>query len=230
MFPRDFQQRCNILLTQRIQPFEKKIRDAVTDLYCPESLRLIIKLPDPDRDCLVRPYLGRRRRLEKQSRFHAFSLRNYALHADQIEELGLDNEAYAKVMANTLAILYWKAHSDANDIEFVLAPPSSSQSVSEAVLIQSHVLGTHVVWILDLDCCRHISMNEKGIQQAVNAFYKNDPYYPRPRSANEEDWVLWKIFKDQFLATSAGILHPGSPEASLPLLWVSLVEQRRRPE
>lgn len=105
-FPKDFQIRCNILITDRIPPFPQEVRDTITDLYCPESLRSSIKLSKPDQDCLIRPYLGRRRRLEKQSRFQAFSLRNYPLHIDQIEESGLDSVLYAKIMAETLAGLY----------------------------------------------------------------------------------------------------------------------------
>ena len=232
-FPKEFQIPCNILVTNRIPPFSKAVRESLIDLYCPESLKSSIKSSEPDHDCLIRPYLGRRRRLERQSRFKAFSLRNHPLHVDQIEHLALDGAFYARVMAETLATLYWKAHIDANDVEFVLAPPpTTSQSVpiqkplaSDSV-IQSESLGEHVVWILDFDCCKPMPLDEKGVDQAVVAFYRNDPYYPRPRSSNIKDVALWTVFKERFLEASEAILEPGSTEARLPALWIEMVESR----
>ncbi len=138
-FPSTFQP-CNALKTDRIPPFSSAARNTIIDKYCPASLQEIIKASEPDQDCLIRPYLGRRRRLVTQSRFHAFSLRNYSLHADQIEELGLDGILYAKIMAETLADLYWRAQIDANDVEFVLAPLGGGQS-SHYTTIKSDTLG-----------------------------------------------------------------------------------------
>lgn len=43
-----------------------------------------------------------------------------------MEELGIpdqDMRGYAEVMAETLAIMHWVVRVDANDVEFVLAPP-----------------------------------------------------------------------------------------------------------
>ena len=79
-FPTNFQVPCNALVTDRIPPLNKAVRETIIDLYCPEALRWSIKSSEPDQDCLLRPYLGRRRRLTKQSRFQAFSLRNYPLY------------------------------------------------------------------------------------------------------------------------------------------------------
>lgn len=179
-YPKEFQISYNVLLTERIPPFPKSVRETIINAYYPESLRSSIKSSEPDQDCLIRPYLGRRRRLVKQSRFQAFSLRNYPLHIDQIEELGLDGVLYAKIMAETLANLYWRAHVDANDMEFVLAPPRKDS----AHPIKSHILGEHAVWILDFDCCKLITVDETGVEQAVIVFYKNDSFFPRPKHDN----------------------------------------------
>lgn len=105
-FPKKFQISCNVLVTERIPPFPKAVRNNLIDLYCPESLKSSIRSSEPDQDCLIRPYLGRRRHFQPQSRFKAFSLRNHPLHLDQIESLGLDGALYAQIMAETLAILY----------------------------------------------------------------------------------------------------------------------------
>ncbi|KAL8733189.1 MAG: hypothetical protein Q9181_003672 [Wetmoreana brouardii] len=229
-FPDDFQIPCNALVTERIPQFPRSVRDTIVELYYPESLKPSIKLSEPNQDCLIRPYLGRRRRSASStpSRFQAFSLRNYPLHIDQIEELGLNSILYARLMAETLAIIYWRAHIDANDVEFVLAPfpiPSGAHSAHSAT-ITSDILGTHAMWILDFDCCRHIAMDETGVEQAVAAFYRNDPYYLRPGRDNIKDQSHWNEFKDRSLGTSAATLGREDPEARLPALWVDMVEQR----
>lgn len=99
------------------------------DLVCAdnEQVAQFVKTNPGDDDCLVRPYLGRRFRYGQQgpstSKFQRFSLRNAPLHIDQMRSLGLDAKAYAETMAEALAIMHWSAGIDANDVEFVLAPP-----------------------------------------------------------------------------------------------------------
>ena len=160
----------------------------------------------------------------------SFSLNNYPLHIDQIEELKLDGKLYARIMAETLAYLYWKASVDANDVEFVLAPPREGHTnrlgadSAQSSTVESVKLGEHVVWILDFDCCRHMPLNEKGVKQAVAAFYGNDPYYRRPGRDNSMDQALGKEFKHRFIEASEAILRQGNPEARLPALWVGMVE------
>ncbi|MCJ1327975.1 hypothetical protein MMC10_004650 [Thelotrema lepadinum] len=85
-FPENVQIPCNALVSDRIPPFRQKIRETLIDAYCPTDSHSLIKTSEPDQDCLIRIYLGRRRRHVKQSKFHAFSLRNYPLHIDQVEE------------------------------------------------------------------------------------------------------------------------------------------------
>ncbi|KAL8833618.1 MAG: hypothetical protein Q9170_004166 [Blastenia crenularia] len=220
-FPEGFQP-CNALVTERIPPFSEEVRNRIVEKYCPEKLRPklgSIKSHKANKDCLIRPYLGRRRRQERRTQLMSFSLRNFPLHLDQIEDLALNGKIYARIMAVTLARLYWQLHIDANDIEFVLAPPRPKQSAARNTVINSQFLGDHVVWILDFDCCKHMAMDEGGVEQAVAAFYRNDPFYPRPG----QNSVLWKEFKDGFLEASEVVLGAG---AHLPSLWISIVEQR----
>ena len=128
--------------------------------------------------------------------------------------------------------LYWRAHIDANDVEFVLAPPRKSPTIpsqgysAHYTTIESQTLGEHVVWILDFDCCTHMCMDKMDVEQAVVAFYKNDPFYPRPGRDDIKDQAIWNEFKDRFLKASGAILGKGCPEAPLPALWVDLVERR----
>lgn len=138
-------------------------------------------------------------------------------------------------MAETLADLYWKAHVDANDVEFVLAPPRAGRPADPKAdglhpsIIKSHIFGDHAVWLLDFDCCRDMSMDEAGVEKAAAAFCRNDPYYPRPKPDDAEIQELWEKFKKRFLEASEAILGTESPEARLPALWVELVEGKCQP-
>ncbi|OTB03430.1 hypothetical protein M426DRAFT_60512 [Hypoxylon sp. CI-4A] len=212
---------CNILITQRIPPFARDVRNAVTGRYCPPSLAESIKADMNNHDCLIRPYLGRRKRGQQESRLRIFSLRNYPLHIDQIEELGLDPFAYSEVMAHALAFMHWLAKVDANDVEFVLAPAEDEPQ------FRSQILGDHNMWILDFDCCRRIAMDRSGIERAAQSFLKNDPFYPHPsRSEKEEDRRLWQHFKATFLEASSMIIRQAATDVPehLPQLLVDMIE------
>ena len=82
--------------------------------------------------------------------------------------------------------MHWIAGIDANDVEFVLAPGDRV----------NNVLRRHSMWMLDFDLCRDITMDENGIEKAVKAFWRNDPFYPRPGKA------LWDTFREQYIHTS----------------------------
>lgn len=60
-FPEGFQVPCNSLVSERIPPFPKDVRETLIEEYCPSSLRPqieSIKSSKPNQDCLIRPYLG----------------------------------------------------------------------------------------------------------------------------------------------------------------------------
>lgn len=188
---------CNTIQSQRIPPFPETVRAFLVEKYCPLELRGHIMSSDTNKDCLIRPYLGRRRTQQaRPPKFKAFSLRNYPLHIDQIEEIGIssgDMQQYARSMAEALAIMHWIGEIDGNDVEFVLAPPDP-----QAKGTTSNSLGEHSVWMLDFDLCRMMTMDEWGVKQAVIAFWRNDPFYPRPESSH----FLWKTFCDHYLLVS----------------------------
>lgn len=115
-----------------------------------------------------------------------------------MEQLNLDVDHYAISMADLLAIMHWKAQIDANDVEFVLAPqrltsadstqssPIKTPSINRCDSIQSPTistinsvpLGEYDIWILDFDCCHDMTMDTAGVDQAWQAFYTKDAYYP----------------------------------------------------
>jgi hypothetical protein len=121
-----------------------------------------------------------------------------------MEGLGLNVKSYSETMAEALALMHWGAKIDANDVEFVLAPPRVGAS---SPTFQSDYLGAHSMWILDFDCCRPIQVDEAGAEQACVAFYKNDPFYPRPGIGEAADEELWMVFKRRFLESSRRILE-----------------------
>jgi hypothetical protein len=99
-------------------------------------------------------------------------------------------------MAEALATIHWLGQMDGNDIEFVLAPPPADGTHEGDTWV--NILGPHALWILDFDLVRIITMNEHGVLQAVTAFQRNDPFYPRPGRGS----ILWEVFRKQYLSTS----------------------------
>lgn len=226
--------RCNALVSERIPSTAPAVRRLLVDRFCPEALRDAIVADRNNDDCLVRPYLGRRRHVSRPSRFSAFSLRNFPLHADQMEELGLDLAGYARTMAGALAFMHWCARIDAKDVEFVLAPGrkpadgANSPELRRGTPFTAGQLGQHALWMLDFDCCRSITLDQDGVGRTVTAFYRNDPFYPLPgRPKNSVDAALWQVFCDHYLATSQKLLADESPEIwKLPSLLTEQLVQR----
>ncbi|KAL2222597.1 zinc finger protein-domain-containing protein [Thermoascus aurantiacus ATCC 26904] len=188
---------CNVIHSERIPPMSRRTREILIQRYCPESLVEEIKGSDANRDCLIRPYL-----------------------------------ALPKIMAEALAMMHWYGEIDANEVEFVPAPPSppppsssSSSSFSSGPSpVINNILGPHVMRTLDFDCRRKMSIDEKGIEQAVTAFSRNDPFYPRPgpggRGGGEEgssqplSLSLWTAFQDRYLQTSDATIRSSSSSSS----------------
>ena len=227
-FPRGYEA-CKALISERIPKIPRSISNKLLDFFCAgnEALASFVKTNEGDDSCLIRPYLGRRRRHRQEgtsnSRLQRFSLRNVPLHIDQMEALSLDTKAYAETMADALALMLWVAKIDANDVEFVLAPPRRPPDSRSSCTFQCEFLGEHGMWILDFDCCRAISLDEVGVEQACAAFFKNDPFYPRPGGGEKADEVLWVAFKRKFLSTSWKIL--GGDDVWLAERFMGRVEE-----
>ncbi|KAJ5705910.1 hypothetical protein N7536_001599 [Penicillium majusculum] len=222
---------CNMIQSQRIPPFPDTTRRLLIKNYCPPTLVQETIASGPNKDCLVRPYLGRRRTQKSHtaSRFTAFSLWNFPFHIDQLEEPGIttnDINQYARVMAETLAMMHWIGEIDGNDIEIVLAPPSKGSPLKT----ESNVFGDHSMWVLDFDLCRRMAMDSKGVEQAAAAFWGNDRYYPRP--GLETDILLWIVFREHYLQISEmciGIVnepYEAERRCVLSRQFIDLVEQK----
>ncbi|KAH3980713.1 hypothetical protein HBH96_079210 [Parastagonospora nodorum] len=221
-FPSD-RTACRAYFQERIPSVPVPIRDMLIDRYCPKAIQAATRASRENEDCLIRIYNGKRRRQGRPPTF--FNLRNYGLHIDQMHELGLDPNAIVKVLAEALAHCYWRAHVDANDIEFVFAPASSKHSSTPTFMIAG-LEQELVIWMLDYDCVRDMGQSKEGIRRAVHAFYQNDSYFPRPHFYGHtgDDVRLWESFKGYFLEISEAILG----DRKLADEWVRLIEEEGR--
>lgn len=209
VFPSSYQG-CNAMISETIQPISASARRRIIDRYCPLSARGQIAHDGTNLHCLLRLYLGRRRQpnqLNAKRRF--FSLRNFPLHLDQVEEMQLPAAEYACAMAKGLAFMNWAVGIDGNDVEFVLASPRSQSPMTEkssGKVWTSPLIGGHSLWLLDFDCCHEISP-EACVEQTARSFWRNEPYFPRPKSDLDDN--LWKVFAEEYQRSSLDLIPRG---------------------
>lgn len=236
-FPKQNATRDNLLFSERIPPAPAIVRDALVDEYClQEPLKVRAKADKANGDCLIRIYLGRKRerRTSGAPQRFFFALRNFKMDLQRLIDLGIETTQYARSMAIALAVMHWHSRLNARDVEFVLGgqpakthyPKTTTTKItnnnpSSPTTPNGGARKAVSLWLLDFNQCREISMDHKGVDEAVDAFCVNDPYYPRP-SVDEQ---LWIVFRDQYLSASAVIMD-GTDHSSLPGLFVQGVVAR----
>ncbi|TKA59148.1 hypothetical protein B0A55_11931 [Friedmanniomyces simplex] len=278
----------DVLALERILPLPRGIRDLLVDRYCPEGFREEARQIRANEDCLARVYLGKRRpRRQEEGRRPAkrFSLRNFNLCLDQMEELGIDPVPFATTMAKALAVMHWRLKCDARDIEFVFGSspvgegdeawqvlnpdeiaklPARSSTLSGAVTSPVHSVGltaalmssmgrregqqaeptgvghafrqpTVSFWMLDFNQVKRIEDTAARAESAADAFFVNDPYFPKPLPDQPSDEHLWTTFKTAYLKTSKLLLALEEFETEElpnwgegPELFISEVVRKRR--
>ncbi|KAK7558331.1 zinc finger protein-domain-containing protein [Phyllosticta citricarpa] len=234
-----------VLSSEKIPPLPRSLRNALIQRFCNPADKAAARASPGNADCLVRIYLGSYSR-NSSSRF--FSLRNFKLHLDQLRALHVDTRRLARHMAGALAAMHWGARVDARDVEFVVGSRSSSSSSSSSSLsswtpLSSALLNTVApnsctddllrFWLLDFNQCGDTSFDEAGVRSAVDAFWLNDPYYPRPpRGDGVEafEGALWDAFVARYLEVADRILACEEAEVRrLSRMFVTaLVEGARR--
>lgn len=234
-----------ILCMERIFPLPKPIREALIEKYCPPRIKEQISSNEANKDCLIRPYLGR---IKYGAGQQFFSLRNFQLHANQIEDIGMDASELLLGMAHALAVLHWHTRIDANDVEFVLgSSPEEEQSVRSNITLQrilslqpnssTYEVATHStanftkrvtsLWLIDFDDCNDITMDLDGINAAVKAFLETNHYCPKPSTGNNFIDSLWGQFKNHYINFSDTLLERflKKPELKeLPRQFIQTVE------
>lgn len=121
----DFSLPAMALMTGRIPPLPKVVRNALITKFCPPYLQKTAIESPINRDCLARIYLGRRRG-SAAPLSHNFTLRNFNLNLDQMLDLNLPVEEYAVIIDQALAVIHWAANVDAYDVEFVLGSEAAA--------------------------------------------------------------------------------------------------------
>jgi hypothetical protein len=109
---------------------------------CPEQNKARSLIGLEDHVCLIRLYLGKRRSL-KTNHFQSeeagpssLGLSHFKMYFDQMIDLELHVSFIAETMADTLAVLHWKAQVDTRDVEFVLGSvPADDKAFFPAVCV-----------------------------------------------------------------------------------------------
>ncbi|KAF4998195.1 hypothetical protein FDECE_11836 [Fusarium decemcellulare] len=210
----------HVLCSERILPLPEITRHLLIERFCSRAGKPKARADPANQDCLVRVYLGS---LKGRSGGMFFSLRNFKIHLNQLDELGMNASGIASSMGTSLAVMHWAAQTDARDVEFALGsvtevlpsmtaaeaarlPPNSWTGPPNDNLEDFHRRKT-VLWLLDFNQVRPITMDADGVAQAVEAFKINDPYYPRPLSEPPVAKALWDRFADSYLATAQSVLQ-----------------------
>ncbi len=86
--------------------------------------------------------------------------------------------------------------------------------------------------MLDFNQCKDITKDKEGVKQAVQAFYRNDPYFPRPLSNISTDCNLWTVFAEGYDAAGNEVLTDEDDDGvkALPKIFIQqcIAEQQRR--
>jgi hypothetical protein len=191
-----FKEPTSVLIAEKISPLPRPIRESLIRLFCAPSDIEAALSDEKNKDCLLRIYLGVRRPVTAAAAAD-FSLRNFELTLDKMTKLGLDPKQFIPSMAGALAVMHHHCLQDADDVEFVLGsasepPLSCTGSAGNATLLRRSVC----MWLLDFNNVGKIQLNPDGAKQCMEAFWRNDPYYPRPGTADKE---LWELFKDVYM-------------------------------
>ena len=210
---------------ERVFPLPLPIRNALIDKFCPPMYQQSAKKYEANKDCLIRPYLGRLK--YGSGNYPGFSLRNFRLHADEIMDLGLDASELCTSMARALAVLHWHTKIDGEDIEFVIGSSPLKEkvvSVSKASELSTMAPYTSTydrvqhktlnftkrvtsLWMLDFDACSDIAMDSNGVYMAVKAFIGSNMYCPKPHNNNAFIASMWSLFSERYVEYSDYILE-----------------------
>ncbi|KAF2456026.1 zinc finger protein-domain-containing protein, partial [Lineolata rhizophorae] len=203
----------HVVCMERVLPLPQSLRDTFVDNWGPTN-RDDAKRDPRNADCIARIYLGQEDE-RTSGRVSFFTLRNFKLPVARLHALKCDVDGMTKLLGATLAIIHWEAGLDSRDIEVVVG---SKPTYTEIVVIEelsklptstsTRRAGIHYpnflnreisLWVIDFNLCRPINRNEEETMLAVEAFWKNDPYFPRPHTNSDMINALWDIFMASYL-------------------------------
>lgn len=225
------------LVSERIYSLPQPVRSALVDAFAPKAVKdqkASFLSRAENKDCLIRLYLGRRNDDHPPVSANNFHLRNFPLHVNEMERLQLDLTYYAKLIAQALAIIHWRAKLDANDVEFVFGSSpivndlpiaqdlqGANKNTAARMFSSDFQHRTVSMWMLDFNQCKTFKQDAEGMKQLVDGFYWNDPYYPTPGSTKIADRELWNVFANHYLEVSREFVCQALPQG-----FIKAVEDR----
>ncbi|PIL29526.1 hypothetical protein GSI_08334 [Ganoderma sinense ZZ0214-1] len=102
----------------------------------------------------------------------------------------LPKEEVAAGMGEMLSRIQWIAGYDARDIEFVMA------GAPDAAMVR--------LYVIDFNQMRSFDKHHGDVSQLADAFFSNDPYYPRP----VQNDPIYGVFKDTYMSSCPSELRP----------------------
>ncbi|CEJ87715.1 hypothetical protein VHEMI04491 [[Torrubiella] hemipterigena] len=224
-----------VLITERIEPMPAPVRHGLISLYISPRNQVDAYMEKDNDDCLIRLYLGSMGGQEIKST----SIRNFELHLNQMHALGLNIDSYVNEMAAALAVMHWKAKTDARGVEFVLGASASEFTIfNETHRLEPLTLSRTDIeilfrpvinlWVLDFDQVQRITLDEDGVAKAVSAAEANNPYIPRPLQSSIVEKRAWTFFAVKYLQYSRMALNDKSM-TYLPMLFLEgLIETEQK--
>jgi hypothetical protein len=139
-----------------------------------------------------------------------------------MELLRLDTPLIASSMGEALAVIHWDAQTDGGDIEFAIGssrtpdmsflydtldinkkqhvgPPSSNLEDFYRRITQ--------LYCLDFNQVHTITMDEHGVEAALNAFEADAPHYPRQLRSSNMETQAWDAFVKAYIVMAGNILE-----------------------
>ena len=176
------------------------------------------------------------------------NLNDLVVYVDELEYMQLPIEKYATIMAETLAVLHWRANVDGSGIKFIIGstPRCTSQRPSvyewreagpDSPIFASSQPNLHPIdrslamFCISFEQCKTFrisgGLNPDTVQKLADAFLHNYSF-PRPTNASlESHSCLWTTFKEAYLKrskelTSRLVYYHGSEKS--PIEFIKLVE------
>ncbi len=207
-FPATYRTRGTLVEMERILPLPKVIRKALITHFYPQqngpldsaALSDILN-STPNKHCLARTYLGR---TNWKLTEHNFSLRNFPLCLQPMEDLGLDVVNLAASMGKAFAIMHWGGGVNGDDVEFVLGTSEIQGPGAGALDFQQRAVG---FYLLDFGQCETVDLSKEPdqvYQEFKGAMVTGDnqyfiPHYDRSRK-------LFTVFKEGYMTAGQAVL------------------------
>ncbi|KAH8836226.1 hypothetical protein RJ55_10046 [Drechmeria coniospora] len=206
------------LISERILPLPKPIRQLLIEKYCNERIKAEATSAVGNINCLIRVYLGS---MEGRGAGRFFSLQNFKMHLGMLARIQLNVDGMARRMGHAMAVMHWAAKTDARDVEFVLGSSTAKGAAVQGAIEDCSQRITEL-WLLDFNQVKNITMDKAGVDQAVEAAITNDPYIPKPRRKSYVERSAWNSFVKHYIKVSDVIIRDLYDEsmAELPRLFI----------